>query len=111
MVKNLTLKKDDGKEEKIDLKDLDFINVLCDLEDEGVNVYEMTQGDSYSIKDIRTIFAAIIGEKDQKKAGSIMSEHMRNGGDIGDIFNVFMGMMTTEGFGNDPTPNQEKGQK
>ena len=41
----------------------------------------------------------------------MMSEHMRNGGDIGDIFNVFMGMMTTEGFGNDPTPDQEKGQK
>lgn len=98
----ILLKLDKG-DKVVQMADLDFINVMCDLEDKGVDVYNMAQdgsfGDTRAMHTVRLIFSTIIGEKDERKAGKMLSEHIRNGGKIEDVFNAFSELMTSGGFG------------
>lgn len=104
-MKQITLKLDNGKEKVKDLKDLDFINVICDLEDKGVDIFKMGTGqleDLSNMHTIRLIFATIIEEPDERKAGKILSEHIRNGGNIDEVFTAFGELMESGGFGGSP---------
>lgn len=88
------------KEYKI--KDLDFTNVMCDLEDRGVDIMGMMNNglsDGKVFTTMRVITAALIGEEDLKKAGHILSVHLKNGGEMDEIFNAFTEVMESAGFG------------
>ena len=84
------------------VSDLDFTNMMCDLEDNGVDVMKMMNGGTEEMKmfgTMRAILAALIGEKDLRVAGKIISEHLANGGDMNVIFNEFTNAMSAAGFG------------
>lgn len=89
------------KEYKI--KDFDFTNVMCDLEDRGVDIMKMMSEDGLQdgkvFTTMRAITAALIGVDDPREAGKILSEHLKNGGDINVIFNAFTEVMESAGFG------------
>ena len=107
----LMLKGDDGAEVEYKLKDLEFINVMCDLEDKGIPIYAMAQSGAldgaHAMGMIRTIFAVIIDEPDEKKAGAILSKHIRNGGSVDVVMDTFSALMGGGGFGNSPSNNEE----
>lgn len=80
-------------------KELDFTNILCDLEDVGIDIMSMTD---YNIKPFslcRGIVSVYTGEKDLAKCGKILSEHLQNGGTLDELLNPFMEAMENAGFG------------
>lgn len=83
------------------VNDLDFTNVACDIEDYGVNVMSMfTDGeDVKGFSMCRAIIGVLTGEKDKLKAGKMLTEHLKNGGSLDDIFNTFKEAMKSAGFG------------
>lgn len=84
------------------IKDLDFTNVMCDLEDRGVDIMGMMNNGLSGGKvftTMRVILAALIGEEDLKKTGHILSIHLKNGGEMDEIFDAFTEVMETAGFG------------
>lgn len=106
----MILKTDKGtKEYKV--KDLDFTNVMCDLEDKGVDIMKMLNDgsiqDGRTFTTVRTLTAALIGEDDMKKAGTILSTHLRNGGSLDTIFEAFTEVMKSAGFGETAGENEE----
>lgn len=88
---------------EIKTKDLDFTNVMCDLEDNGVDVMglldEETRNKMKVFSTMRAIMAAITGTKDLETAGKMFSEHLKNGGSMDDIMNTFTEVMASAGFG------------
>lgn len=85
------------------VQELDFTNVMCDLEDNGVDVMALLDDEERkSIKafsTMRAILAVIVGIKDLGIAGQMFTEHLKNGGKMEDIMDAFTEVMTTAGFG------------
>ena len=108
----IMLKTDGGADVAYHIEDLDFINVMCDLEDKGIPVYAMAQTNSLegarAMNMIRTIFSVLINEPDQKRAGSILSKHIKNGGDINIVMDAFSEAMGSAGFGESPDETSEE---
>lgn len=88
---------------EIKTKELDFTNVMCDLEDHGVDVMgllnEETREKMKVFSTMRAIMATITGTKDLETAGKMFSEHLKNGGSMDDIMNTFTEVMASAGFG------------
>lgn len=65
---------------EIKVADLDFTNLMCDLEDHDVDVMGLLDDDTREnmkiFKTIRAIIAVLTGTKDLTKAGKILSEHL-----------------------------------
>lgn len=81
-------------------KELDFTNILCDLEDIGIDIMGMSDnGDIKPFTLCRGIISVYTGEKDLTECGKILSAHLRNGGTFDDILNPFMEAMESAGFG------------
>ena len=72
---------------EIKVADLDFTNLMCDLEDHDVDVMGLLDDDTREnmkiFKTIRAIIAVLTGTKDLTKAGKILSEHLKYGGSRG----------------------------
>lgn len=98
-------------------RDLDFTNILCDLEDQGIDIMSMTGENMKPFNLCRGIISAYTGEKDMKKCGKIFTSHLKNGGTIEDILEPFTEAMEAAGFGNPgaevnlPTPQDHKKKK
>jgi len=88
---------------EIKTKELDFTNLMCDIEDNGVDIMALMSSsgrdDMKVFNTMRALLAALIGTKDLRSAGRVLSEHIKNGGDINVIMNVFMEAMESAGFG------------
>lgn len=84
-------------------KSLDFTNIMCDLEDNGVDIMALMDEDKRNnmkiFSTMRAITGALVGESDLKKAGKILSEHLANGGQIDDVMDAFVEVMNSAGFG------------
>ena len=78
---------------EIKTKELDFTNMMCDLEDYDVDVMGLLDSETRSsmkiIKTIRAILAVLIGTKDLTEDGGAMDE----------IIDAFTEAMETAGFG------------
>jgi hypothetical protein len=84
-----------------DIKEVDFTNVLCDLEDRGINVMSMANTGNIKFFSLaRAIISIYTGEKDLNKCGKILSQHAQNGGSIEEIVKPFTEAMYASGFGN-----------
>lgn len=82
------------------IPDLDFSNLVCDLEEYGINVYNLTQSDSTQyFSTLRAILAIIIKADDLTSAGKALTEHLKNGGETDAILEVFTEAMKQAGFG------------
>jgi hypothetical protein len=85
-------------------KELDFTNVLCDLEDKGIDIMGMATGGQMKIFSLaRGIVSVYTGEKDLNECGKILSQHVNNGGNLEDIVNPFVEAMHAAGFGKEAT--------
>ena len=88
---------------EIKTKELDFTNMMCDLEDYDVDVMGLLDSETRSsmkiIKTIRAILAVLIGTKDLTEAGKALTEHLKYGGAMDEIIDAFTEAMETAGFG------------
>ena len=94
------LKTADGVVE-YNVEDLDFINIMCDLEEKDIDVMNMMSTNENGGKMftfIRGIVAMLVNT-DEKTAGKLLSEHMRHGGSLNDVMEAFAGLMNAAGFG------------
>lgn len=96
MKKTLTIKTNNGDKE-YPIKELDFTNVVCDLEDMGIDIMENIDGKTMSF--CRAALAIFTGETDKRKAGAMLSEHIKNGGTLEVIYTAFYEAMEEAGFG------------
>ena len=85
----------------IKVNELDFTNVACDIEDYGVDIMSLfTEGkDVKGFSMCRAIIGVLTGEKDKLIAGKKLTEHIKNGGSLDDIFEAFKVAMQSAGFG------------
>ena len=109
ITRTIVLKTNDG-EQVFPVKELDFYNLVCDLEGAGVDVMTLTNGGLDRGKlftTVRALLAVMIGVP-QAEAGRLIGEHLANEGSLEDVFGVFTQAMEDSGFGNRPTPQDHK---
>lgn len=90
-----------------DTKDLDFTNILCDLEDMDIDIMAMNTDNMKPFSLCRGIISVYTGEKDLRKCGKLLSEHLKNGGTLDEILDPFTEAMEEAGFGK-PEEAEEK---
>lgn len=93
------------------IKELDFFNLVCDLEAQDIDVMTLTDGRLDRGKLFTTLRAllSVLINVSAEEAGHLMTEHLSNGGSLDVVFDVFTQAMTDAGFGNRPqTPQDHK---
>lgn len=107
VTRTLTLKSADG-DQLYPIRDLDFTNLVCDLEGTGIDVMGIVDGNidrSKIFTTMRGLIAVMIGVE-PVEAGKLMSEHLANDGSIEEIFEAFSQAMQDANFG--ATPQDHK---
>ena len=96
----MVLKLDDG-DRTFPTKELDFYNLVCELEDAGVDVMSLTEGSIGETKIFSTFRAmlAVLINVDKASAGKYLSQHIKNGGSLDIIMDTFSKAMESAGFG------------
>lgn len=105
----MTLKLDNGDKQFV-TKDLDFFNLVCELEGAGVDVMSLTDGNlerKNIFTTLRALLAVLINVPDIE-AGSLMSQHLKNGGTLDTIMEAFSSAMVDAGFGQTQTEETEE---
>ena len=89
--------------------DLDFTNLVCDLEAQGVDVMSMLDGglDRTKLMTITRALLAVMTGLPVREAGKMLTQHLGNGGSLDDIFGVFTEAMADAGFGNRPQDHKK----
>ena len=83
-----------GEEYQIPKMDFDAV---CDLEERGVNLLGMSSKDMKLATTVRGIVAWIM-DTDVKTASKEIEGHLRNGGDLAEIFTAVSSAMEDGGF-------------
>ncbi len=98
----MTIQTNKGPKE-IKVKELDFTNMMCDLEDNGIDVIALLNDDRRMemkmFSTVRAIFGVLVGAKNLNVAGKMLSEHLMNKGTVEEIMDAFKEVMTAAGFG------------
>lgn len=96
----LTLKLDGG-DRQFPTKDLDFYNLVCELEGAGIDVMSLTDLNIERTKIFSTMRAllAVLINVQKEQAGTMLSQHIKNGGVLDDIMAAFTDAMADAGFG------------
>lgn len=88
---------------EIKVAELDFTNLMCDLEDHDIDVMGLLDDETRSnmkiFKTIRAVVAVLTETKDLNEAGRILSEHIKYGGSMDEVMGAFTEAMKTAGFG------------
>ena len=107
--RTINIKTNEG-EQVFPVKELDFYNLVCDLEGAGIDVMTLTNGGLDRTKLFTTVRAllAVMIDVPQAEAGKLIGEHLANDGSLDDIFGVFAQAMEDAGFGSRPTPQDHK---
>lgn len=109
ITRTIKLNTDEG-EQVFPVKQLDFYNLVCDLEGAGIDVMTLTNGTLDRTKlfsTVRALLSVMIGVP-QEQAGTLIGQHIANDGSLEDVFSVFTEAMNDAGFGNRPTPQDHK---
>ena len=86
-----------GTAYKVD--DLDFTNVVCDLEEQGIDVFGIMDGSSKQYMTLCRAFIMIVTHLPAPAAGKLLTKHIRNGGKLDEILDSFKELMNDAGFG------------
>jgi hypothetical protein len=108
ITRTVSIKTNDG-EQLFPVADLDFTNLVCDLEGQGVDVMSMLDGgvDRTKLMTMTRAILAVMTGLPVRDAGKMLTQHLGNGGSLEDIFGVFTEAMADAGFGNRPTQPQD----
>lgn len=110
ITRTIVLKTSEG-EQVFPVRELNFYNLVCDLEGAGIDMMTLTNGGGLDrtklFTTVRALLSVMIGVP-QEDAGKLMGEHLANDGSLDDIFGVFTQAMQDAGFGSRPTPQDHK---
>lgn len=100
MTRLIVIKTDDG-DRTFPTKDLDFYNLVCELEASGVDVMGLTSGSLDGGKIFTTMRAllAVLINVSTTEAGKLIGQHIKNGGALDEIMEAFTEAMEDAGFG------------
>lgn len=109
ITRTISIQTEDGAQ-VYPVTDLDFTNLVCDLEAQGIDVMSMMDNgfDRAKIMTTARAFLAVMTGLPAKDAGRLITQHIGHGGSLEDIFSVFTDAMTDAGFGNRPQPEDHK---
>ncbi|MDY2627016.1 MAG: hypothetical protein SOW08_01675 [Lachnospiraceae bacterium] len=80
-------------------KNLDFGNLMCDLEDRGVNIIGLMQGgNNYILSFCRGLISVITGLS-TKDSGKLLAKHLASGGELTEMTGIIGELMAEDGFG------------
>lgn len=102
MAKYVTLNRTSYK-----IDDLDFTNVICDLEGQGIDVFGIMDGASKQYMSFCRAFIMIVTGLNAVAAGKLLTKHIKNGGKINEIMDTFKELMNDAGFGEAETATEE----
>lgn len=104
MRKNMTI---NGITYKID--ELDFSNVMCDLEERNVETLEILSGKTAHVFSFCRAFIDIVTGLDSLEAsGKLLTKHIANGGKMEELLEVFLEMAIDAGFGDTEAEEQDE---
>lgn len=109
ITRTISIQTDDGAQ-VYPVGELDFTNLVCDLEAQGVDVMSMMDGgiDRTKLMTTTRAFLAVMTGVPVVEAGKMLTQHLKNGGSLEDIFGVFAEAMNDAGFGKRPQPQDHK---
>ncbi|MDT3387750.1 MAG: hypothetical protein LIR46_08335 [Bacteroidota bacterium] len=109
ITRTITIQTADGAQ-LLPVAELDFTNLVCDLEGQGIDVMAMMDGglDRSKLMTMTRGILAVMTGIPVREAGRLLTQHLGNGGSLEDIFGVFTEAMADAGFGNRPTPQDHK---
>ena len=81
---------------RYEAKEFDF-NLICDLQDMGVNMLDIRDIRKSSLLTVRS-YVALCMDADPELAGAEINQHVINGGDISEIMDTFQKMMNESSF-------------
>ena len=80
-------------------KNLDFGNLMCELEDKGVNILGFMQGgNKYLLSFCRGLISVITGLS-TSDAGQLLAKHLANEGELTEMIAIIGELMAEAGFG------------
>lgn len=91
-------------------KDLDFTNVVCDFEDQGIDMIEFMDGSSKQGLSICRAFVMLVTGLPKEAAGIKLTRHLAKGGKLTDFLNIFRELMKDAGFGKAEEAQTEEAQ-
>ncbi len=97
MANKLRLKSKTG-DKVYEVDQLEFVNIMVDVEEKGVNVLDLISGNNPTVKALRTLLS-VMTHTDEAEAGRMLSEHILLGGEISDIVDAFNTAGEESGFG------------
>ena len=108
IARTIQLNTNDG-EQLFPVKELDFYNLVCELEGVGIDVMSLTSGGLDRGKLFTTVRAllAVMIDVPQKEAGVLIGQHIANEGSLEDVFGVFTEAMQDAGFGKTPQDHKK----
>lgn len=108
ITRTIAIKTNEG-EQIFPVVDLDFTNLVCDLEGQGIDVMSMMDGgiDRTKLMTMTRGILSVMTGLETREAGRMLTQHLSNGGALDDIFGVFTNAMADAGFGNRPTQPQD----
>lgn len=109
ITRTITIQTDEGGQ-TFPVGELDFTNLVCDLEGQGIDVMSMMNNglDRGKLMTMTRALLSVLLDTEVKEAGRLLTQHLRNGGSLEDIFGVFSEAMNDAGFGNRPQPQDHK---
>ena len=109
ITRTITIQTNDGAQ-VFPVAELDFTNLVCDLEGQGIDVMAMMDGglDRSKLMTMTRGLLAVMTGVPTREAGKMLTQHLGNGGSLDDIFGVFTEAMADAGFGNRPQPQDHK---
>lgn len=109
ITRTIAIKSNEG-DQVYPVAELDFTNLVCDLEGQGIDVMSMMDGglDRTKLMTMTRALLAVMTGLPVREAGKLLTQHLGNGGSLEDIFGVFTEAMADAGFGNRPQPQDHK---
>lgn len=109
ITRTITIQTDEGGQ-TFPVGELDFTNLVCDLEGQGIDVMSMMNNglDRGKLMTMTRALLSVLLDTEVKEAGRLLTQHLRNGGSLEDIFGVFSEAMNDAGFGNRPQQQDHK---
>ena len=82
-----------------EVKDLDFGNLMCDLESKGVNIIGFMQGGNQHILSFCRGLISVITGLSVSDSGKLLANHLASGGELTEMTGIIGELMSEAGFG------------
>lgn len=80
------------------VKDLDFTNTMCEMEEQGIDVIGIMSGTNKQYISICRGLVSVITGLPAQSAGKLFTRHLANGGKLDEMLDIVSELMSEAGF-------------